>query len=409
MSQSTTSKLFLIGGLYLSQGIPNGFFRHTAPVVFRESGISLEQIALWFPALYIPWMLKFIWSIFVEKFHSKNYGKYRSWIVPLQILTAGVMVAVSNWQFGGPVALFVLAVALINIFSSLQDVATDGQAVQLLDESERGLGNAIQVGTFWAGYVIGGGLILVLMNSLGWNVLLIAMAFITILATIPVFRSRNLDPDRESREDGGGILTFLRQPMIIRILLMIAAFRMLEGFIRSVLPAMFKDWGMSLGDIGLLLGVFAPVSALAGALTAGLLVNRIGRLRSLLWFGALQALSAGGYLLLASQDGAVSITAALPAVLVDHFVSGMTAVALFSLMMDWSRRRHGGTDYTFMDCIGVFAMMAGTTVSYLLAAVGGYAIAFAAALPLVLISLFVVQRLYARIMENPRWQKMRTA
>ena len=54
-------------------------------------------------------------------------------------------------------------------------------------------------------------------------------------------------------------------------------------------------------------------------------------------------------------------------------------------------------------------MMAGTTVSYLLAAVGGYAIAFAAALPLVLISLFVVQRLYARIMENPRWQKMRTA
>ena len=209
MSQSTTSKLFLIGGLYLSQGIPNGFFRHTAPVVFRESGISLEQIALWFPALYIPWMLKFIWSIFVEKFHSKNYGKYRSWIVPLQILTAGVMVAVSNWQLGGPVALFVLAVALINIFSSLQDVATDGQAVQLLDESERGLGNAIQVGTFWAGYVIGGGLILVLMNSLGWNVLLIAMAFITILATIPVFRSRNLDPDRESREDGGGILTFL--------------------------------------------------------------------------------------------------------------------------------------------------------------------------------------------------------
>ena len=408
MSQSTTSKLFLIGGLYLSQGIPNGFFRHTAPVVFRESGISLEQIALWFPALYIPWMLKFIWSIFVEKFHSKNYGKYRSWIVPLQILTAGVMVAVSNWQFGGPVALFVLAVALINIFSSLQDVATDGQAVQLLDESERGLGNAIQVGTFWAGYVIGGGLILVLMSSLGWNVLLIAMAFITILATIPVFRSRNLDPDRESREDGGGILTFLRQPMIIRILLMIAAFRMLEGFIRSVLPAMFKDWGMSLGDIGLLLGVFAPVSALAGALTAGLLVNRIGRLRSLLWFGALQALSAGGYLLLASQDGAVSITTALPAVLVDHFVSGMTAVALFSLMMDWSRRIHGGSDYTFMDCIGVFAMMAGTTVSYLLAAVGGYAIAFAAALPLVLISLFVVQRLYARIMETPRWQKMRT-
>mgnify|MGYP002035577926 CR=1 FL=1 len=131
-------------------------------MVFRESGISLEKIALFLPALYLPWMLKFVWSIFVEKFHLENYGKYRSWIVPLQVLTAGVMVALSNWQLGSSVALFVLAVALINIFSSIQDVATDGQAVQLLERGERGLGNAVQVGAFAIGYIIGGGLILML-------------------------------------------------------------------------------------------------------------------------------------------------------------------------------------------------------------------------------------------------------
>ena len=406
MPTSTTSKLVLIGGLYLSQGIPNGFFRHTVPVVFRESGISLEKIALWLPALYIPWMLKFIWSIFVEKFHRENYGKYRSWIVPLQVLTAGVMVALSNWQLGSSVALFVFAVALINIFSSIQDVATDGQAVQLLERGERGLGNAIQVGGFAIGYIIGGGLILMLMNSLGWNVLLVAMAIVTLLSTIPVLQSRSLQPDQNSKEVSGGILVFLKQPMILRILLMIAAFRMIEGFIRSLLPAMFKDWGMSLAEIGLLLGVFAPVSLLAGALAAGVLVNRIGRLRALLWFGGLQALSAGGYLFLASRNGPISLSSALPAVLVDHFVSGMITVALFSLMMDWSRRKHGGTDYTCMDCIGVFAMMLGTTVSYLLAAYGGYWLAFAAAIPLVVLSLFVVQRLCSKIRQHPHWQKL---
>ncbi len=185
MSLSTPSKLFLIGGLYISQGIPNGFFRHTVPVVFRENQISLEQIALFYPALYTPWILKFIWSIVIEKFHSENQGKYRSWIVPLQILTAGVMVALSNWQLGTSISLFVLGVALINILSSMQDVATDGQAVQILNWQDRGLGNAVQVGMFWIGYVIGGGLILMLMNYLGWSVLLVAMAIITLLATIP--------------------------------------------------------------------------------------------------------------------------------------------------------------------------------------------------------------------------------
>ena len=409
MSLSTPSKLFLIGGLYISQGIPNGFFRHTVPVVFRENQISLEQIALFYPALYTPWILKFIWSIVIEKFHSENQGKYRSWIVPLQILTAGVMVALSNWQLGTSISLFVLGVALINILSSMQDVATDGQAVQILNWQDRGLGNAVQVGMFWIGYVIGGGLILMLMNYLGWSVLLVAMAIITLLATIPALLFKRMHQIEKSKMPSGGILSFLKQPAVFRILLLVASFRMIEGFVRSILPTMLKDWGMSLGDIGLILGVIAPIAALLGAVTAGLLFNRLGRLRSLISFGALQSLSAGGYLFLANQDQVISISPVIPVIILDHFVSGMTAVALFSLMMDWSRRNQGGTDYTCMDCMGVFAMMAGTAMSYLLAAFGGYATTFATAIPLIFISLFAVQRLYRGIQKSPHWQNLKTA
>ena len=48
------------------------FFRNTVPVVFRERGLTLEDIALFLPALYLPWVLKFLWSIVVEHFHSKK-------------------------------------------------------------------------------------------------------------------------------------------------------------------------------------------------------------------------------------------------------------------------------------------------------------------------------------------------
>ena len=91
MDRGTAAKVGVIGALYFSQGIPNGFFRHTVPVVFRDSGVSLEQIALFYPALYTPWMLKFLWTILVDRFHSEKQGKYRSWIIPLQLVTAGVM------------------------------------------------------------------------------------------------------------------------------------------------------------------------------------------------------------------------------------------------------------------------------------------------------------------------------
>ena len=120
MNQSTTTKIGVIGALYFSQGIPNGFFRHAVPVVFRDSGISLEQIALFYPALYTPWMLKFFWSILVDRFHSEKRGKYRSWIIPVQLITAGVMAGLALWQLGGSISMFVLGVLLINVFSSIR-------------------------------------------------------------------------------------------------------------------------------------------------------------------------------------------------------------------------------------------------------------------------------------------------
>ena len=132
MDRGTAAKVGVIGALYFSQGIPNGFFRHTVPVVFRDSGVSLEQIALFYPALYTPWMLKFLWTVLVDRFHSEKQGKYRSWIMPLQLVTAGVMAGLALWQLGGSIGMFVLGVLLINVFSSMQDVSTDGHAITLL-------------------------------------------------------------------------------------------------------------------------------------------------------------------------------------------------------------------------------------------------------------------------------------
>ena len=396
-------KFILIGALYFSQGIPNGFFRHTVPVVFRENGMSLEKIAIFYPALYAPWILKFIWSILMERFYLEKQGKYRSWIIPLQVLTAGGLVAVANWQFGTAISVFVLCVGLINIFSSMQDVATDGQAVELLDYKDRGFGNAVQVGTFWIGYVLGGGVILMLMGSLGWSVCLTMMSIITLIATIPIISLR-VDRSKHSKKSFS-LLSFFRQPGVILVLGLVAFYRLADGFIRSLLPAMLKDWGMKIEEIGFLLGVAAPIAALCGALTSVFFINRLGRLKALLVFGALQLVSVSGYIFLC-KESVTELTKVIPFLVIDHFVSGLTTVALFSIMMDWSRKQHGGTDYTCMDCMGVFSMMIGASASYLLAYHGGYGSSFLVAIPLIFTSLIVVYIFHRKILKIGYWEKL---
>lgn len=52
----TVKKLTLLGSLYLAQGLPDGFFRQTLPVMLRREGVSLEGIGL-ATLLMLPWDL----------------------------------------------------------------------------------------------------------------------------------------------------------------------------------------------------------------------------------------------------------------------------------------------------------------------------------------------------------------
>ena len=410
--KSTLTTLGVIGALYFSQGIPNGFFRHTVPVIFRENGLSLEQIALFYPVLFIPWMLKFLWAPLVERFHSINQGKYRSWIIPLQLIIASVMCSLAFWEIGGPIGFFIIGVFLINIFSSMQDVSIDGHSITLLKFSERGWGNSVQVGTFWFGYIIGGGLMLILFSIIGWNNVFFLMAFIYVISMIPILLNKTHKKTNENEANNGSnkkwssIISFFKQPQIVLILCIVSAYRIIEGFIRSILPAMLKDWGMDFSQIGITLGIFAPISVLLGAIFAGYFINRLGRIRSLLVFGLLQIISASGYIVLSICSDQPTLSTIIPFIMIDHFISGLVTVALFSSMMDWSRKNQPGSDYTCMDCMGVFAMMFGAGISYYIAAKWGYSTCFIIALPLTVLSIFIVWRLYNKVEKNRYWKPL---
>lgn len=410
-SKNFFASLGVIGALYFSQGIPNGFFRHTIPVIFRESGLSLEQIALFYPVLFIPWMLKFLWAPIIERFHSENRGKYRSWIIPLQIAIVVILCCLAFWEIGGQISLFIAGVFLINIFSSMQDISIDGHSITLLKLSQRGWGNSVQVGTFWLGYIIGGGLMLILFSIIGWNNILFLMASIYMIAIIPILISKdhklvnNPKPSQAKENKWICIVSFLKQPQIIVVLLIVSSYRIIEGFIRSILPAMLKDWGMNFSEIGFVLGIIAPVSVLLGAIFAGFFINKFGRLRSLIVFGLFQLLSAFGYIILSNYSDAPEVSKIIPFVMIDHFISGLVTVSLFSSMMDWSRNDSPGSDYTFMDCMGVFAMMLGAGISYGIADKFGYSMCFIISLPLIVLSIFIVWRLYKKIDNNYYWMQ----
>ncbi|CAG8490301.1 1110_t:CDS:2, partial [Acaulospora colombiana] len=74
--------------LYLLQGIPVGLAFGSIPFLLK-SKLSYSQIGFFSLATY-PYSLKLLWSPVVDATYSKKFGRRKSWIIPIQLLTGSV-------------------------------------------------------------------------------------------------------------------------------------------------------------------------------------------------------------------------------------------------------------------------------------------------------------------------------
>lgn len=369
-------KLGLLATLYVSQGLPYGFFTQALPVLMRKEGWSLGAIGL-SSLLALPWALKFLWAPLVDRLYWPGFGRRRSWIVPLQALTALVLLGLAVLTPSSVIGVLLGAVLVVNLLAATQDVATDGLAVELLPPEARGLANGVQVAGYRLGMIVGGGALLMVYDDIGWRGVFGVMGALIVALTVPVLFMREPAPVRSglsatTPETGAPLPPhFLRRRGVGAVLLLTVVWKLGESFGTGMLRPYLADLGLSLGDVGALLGTVGFVAGLMGALIGGALVGPLGRRRALVGFGVLQA---GAVLLYALLAQGTLPAEALPAVVAaEHVASGMATAALFTCMMDWCDPRSAGTDYTVQASAVVIAQGGAAALSGYSAELLGYA------------------------------------
>jgi PAT family beta-lactamase induction signal transducer AmpG len=369
MNASFAAKLGLLGALYFSQGLPFGFFTQALPVLLREQGLSLREIGLT-SLLALPWALKFVWAPAVDRFSFRSVGHFKSWIVPLQLASTATLLVLGTQAELGHVQVLMAAFLLLNLIAATQDIATDGLAVSLLAQRERGLANGLQVAGYRVGMIVGGGALLILHDHLGSRGTFLAMAALTAVATVPVALSREPVSAPRVPRAASTVPHFFRRPGALKLLLLLVTYKAGDAFATSMLKPFLTDSGLTLAEIGWLVGTVGFVAGLLGAITGGWLVNRVGRRQALVTFGLLQAVTVAGYAALAFAAASRSTVTLVCAA--EHFAGGMATAALFTCMMDWSSREASATDYT----VQASAVVVATGVAGALAGVSAQALGY---------------------------------
>jgi PAT family beta-lactamase induction signal transducer AmpG len=154
--------------MYFAQGLPWGFASVTFAAYLIDNGTPVEDIAILFATVALPWTFKWIWGPVVDAIFIEKYGPRRQWVLFAQAgmaLTLGSLILVDD--LNEQVDLVTRVLFVHNIFASLQDVATDALAVEILQPDEVAKVNGFMFAAKRLGIIIGGAGLGVLIGVIG--------------------------------------------------------------------------------------------------------------------------------------------------------------------------------------------------------------------------------------------------
>jgi len=144
--------------LYFAEGIPYVVAMTVAVIMFKRFGISNTDIALYTSWLYLPWVIKPLWSPIVDLLKTKRW-----WIIFMQLVIGASLGAVAlSIPLPGFFKISLIFLWLLAFSSATHDIAADGFYMLGLDEHHQAYFVGIRSTFYRIAMITGQGLLIIL-------------------------------------------------------------------------------------------------------------------------------------------------------------------------------------------------------------------------------------------------------
>ena len=298
-----------VPSLYFAEALPYMAVMTLSVIMYTNLGLSNTELALYTSWLYLPWVIKPLWSPIVDALRTKAW-----WILTMQILIGGALAGVAltlqtDWWLRGSLAFF----WIMAFSSATHDIAADGYYILGLTEKEQALYVGVRSTFYRIGSIFCQGGIVVLAGwlqescdiPLAWSLTLALLAAIMLtlslwhkvsLRTKEAEASEPFRPTLLAEAFRDSVMAFFRKPHFWASFLFMLLFRFPEAQLAKMAqPFMLRsmaEGGLELSTVtvGFTYGTIGVVGLLAGGLLGGWLVSRYGLRRC--WWPMILAISA---------------------------------------------------------------------------------------------------------------------
>lgn len=347
-------KMLAILVLGAASGFPNQITESALQAWLKDSGATNATIGV-MSYVALPYLLKFLWAPLIDRYPLPLLGRRRGWILLMQLALAATIALFALQDPRAsltPVSICALAIVF---FSATQDIAFDAWRTDVSLPSERGLNAAAtQLGYRSAAWIASAAALIVADYS-GWRPAFLILAAVMLafcIATVLAPEPGTVHPPRSLSESVREPLReLLGTPGAAALLAVVLLFKVGDAFANKLFTPFMMDVGFSKTEIALIVKALFTASTLVGSVLGGMVMVRLGLLRSMLLFGVLQALTNLLYCLLALVGKSYLIM--VLAVVLEHVAGAMGAIALVALIMALCDVRYSAFQYALLSALAL--------------------------------------------------------
>ncbi|WP_264563813.1 MFS transporter [Flavobacterium sp. N3904] len=279
--------------LNFASGFPYAIIISVSVIMYKNLGIANEDIGVYTSLLYLPWVIKPLWSPFIDLYATK-----RKWFLAMQLAIAIAFLIVGltipmNHFFMLSLALFWVAA----FASASNDVASDGFYMLALEKEQQSFFLGIRSTFYRLSMLTANGLIVILGGFLeqkfgdktkAWSYTMIVVALIMAFLTIyNFFTTPKVEESTETETThkvsfGEVFATFFQKKQIGLVLAFILLFRLGESQLLKMLTPFLIDekakggMGLTTEDVGIIYGTFGVAALVVGGILGGIAISKGG-------------------------------------------------------------------------------------------------------------------------------------
>jgi PAT family beta-lactamase induction signal transducer AmpG len=282
--------------LNFASGLPYAIIISVSVIMYKSLGINNEDIGIYTSLLYLPWVIKPLWSPFIDLYATK-----RKWFLAMQLvisiafLVVGLSIPMNNFFIISLAVFWVAAFA-----SASNDVASDGFYMLALEKEQQSFFLGIRSTFYRLSMLTGNGLIVIIGGYLeqeygdkhkAWSYTMIIVGFIMAVLTVYNYFSTprtetkitNKQTESELKVSFGAVFSsFFQKKQIGLALAFILLFRLGESQLLKMLTPFLIDnqgvggMGLTTQDVGVIYGTFGVISLTIGGIIGGIVISRDG-------------------------------------------------------------------------------------------------------------------------------------